>query len=79
MCNYDVRDLNSLQLELKERLMGKKFLFVLDDIWNDSYVDWDRLRIPFQYGVQGSKIIVTTQSEHVASIMQTVPSYHLSY
>ncbi|XP_061347111.1 putative disease resistance RPP13-like protein 1 [Gastrolobium bilobum] len=79
MCNYGIRDLNSLQVELKKRLMGKKYLFVLDDVWNENYVDWDILRNLFQYGAQGSKIIVTTRSEHVASIMQTIPSYHLRY
>ena len=79
MCSYGIRDLNSLQVELKKRLMGKKYLFVLDDMWNENYDDWDILRNLFQYGAHGSKIIVTTRSERVASIMQTIPSYHLGY
>ena len=38
---------------------------------------WDRLLTPLKYGAQGSKILVTTCSESVASIMQTVPAHHL--
>ncbi|KAL1338732.1 putative disease resistance RPP13-like protein 1 [Arachis hypogaea] len=79
MCNHAIRDLDSLQVELKRRLKGKKYLFVLDDMWNENYDDWDMLRNLLQYGAHGSKIIVTTRSERVASIMQTIPSYHLGY
>ena len=74
-CN--VTDLNLLQVNLKEQLTGKKFLFVLDDIWNENYVDCDVMRMPFKDGAHESKIIVTTRSEKVASVMGTVPFHHL--
>ncbi|XP_057498289.1 putative disease resistance RPP13-like protein 1 [Actinidia eriantha] len=75
--NYDTQDLNLLQVNLKESLRGKKFLIVLDDVWNDSPRDWDILKAPFTVGACGSKIIVTTRNHSVASIMQTVPVYNL--
>ncbi|XVF83127.1 hypothetical protein PTKIN_Ptkin16aG0108300 [Pterospermum kingtungense] len=72
------QDLNRVQLRLKEKLLGKKFLFVLDDVWNENYVDWDELKSHFRFGAQRSKIIVPTRKESVASIVRTVPAYHLN-
>ncbi|XVF18558.1 hypothetical protein REPUB_Repub11eG0033000 [Reevesia pubescens] len=59
-------DLNSLQVKLKEKLSGKKFLLVLDDIWNESCNDW-------------TKIIVTTRLQKVSSIVDpdAVNTFHL--
>ncbi|KAL2491612.1 putative disease resistance RPP13-like protein 1 [Abeliophyllum distichum] len=75
-CDYT--DLNMLQVKLKESLSTKKFLVVLDDVWNDKYGDWDILRRPFLAGKPGSKIIVTTRHEKVAKIMSRIPAYHLN-
>ncbi|GKV45207.1 hypothetical protein SLEP1_g52315 [Rubroshorea leprosula] len=66
---HDLRDLNLLQEELKEKLSSKKFLLVLDDVWNEGYRQWDTLQKPFQSGSAGSKIVVTTRSKRVAEIM----------
>ncbi|XP_057499127.1 putative disease resistance protein At3g14460 [Actinidia eriantha] len=75
--NNPTKDLNLLQVRLKESLRGRKFLIVLDDVWNDSLRDWDILKAPFMVGACGSRIIATTRNHRVASIMQTVPVYHL--
>ncbi|KAJ7949255.1 Disease resistance protein [Quillaja saponaria] len=74
-CNITNSEL--LQLDLRKKLMGKKFLLVLDDIWNENYVDWKDLQSPFLHGALGSKMIVTTRNETVASIMRTIPIHYL--
>ncbi|KAL9349267.1 hypothetical protein Peur_056522 [Populus x canadensis] len=73
----DFESLNQLQIQLKERLREKKFLLVLDDVWEENYDEWHRLLKPLKSGAQGSKILVTTRHERVASVMPTVPTHHL--
>ncbi|KAJ7005060.1 putative disease resistance RPP13-like protein 1 [Populus alba] len=73
----DSESLNQLQIQLKEKLREKKFLLVLDDVWEESYAEWDRLLKPLKSGAQGSKILVTTRHERVASVMPHVRTHHL--
>ncbi|GMJ12857.1 hypothetical protein like AT3G14470 [Hibiscus trionum] len=75
----DIQDLDPLQRRLVEKLVGKQFLIVLDDVWNESRDKWDRLKQALQSGGRGSAVIVTTRLEKVALMMATVPFRRLQY
>ncbi|KAK9137562.1 hypothetical protein Sjap_008156 [Stephania japonica] len=56
-----------LENALKEQLMGKKFLLVLDDVWTEQQEKWEDFAPPLKNsGATGSKIIVTCRSHDVA-------------
>ncbi|KAK2992963.1 hypothetical protein RJ640_017513 [Escallonia rubra] len=73
----EFKDLEKVQVKLREIISKKKFLLILDDVWNENYGKWDVLSRPFQAGAPGSTVIVTTRNVDVASIMRSVPDYNL--
>ncbi|CAL9771505.1 unnamed protein product, partial [Musa acuminata subsp. burmannicoides] len=73
----DYTELNELQQELKENLQGKKFLLVLDDVWNEKPSLWELLKVPLLKAGVG-KVIVTTRNECVARNMQTMEPLSLN-
>ncbi|XP_043713331.1 putative disease resistance RPP13-like protein 1 [Telopea speciosissima] len=68
--------LDLLQVKLKEALSEKRFLLVLDDMWNENYERWDALSTVFAFGRPGSKILITTRNKSVSSIVRTAPGDH---
>ncbi|XP_022750732.1 putative disease resistance protein RGA3 [Durio zibethinus] len=66
-----------LQSQFRDSLYGKRYLLVMDDVWNDVQEEWDKVRNLLRCGAEGSKIIVTTRSEEVASAMSSTPPHHL--
>ncbi|KAJ0672765.1 putative P-loop containing nucleoside triphosphate hydrolase, leucine-rich repeat domain superfamily [Helianthus annuus] len=58
-------DLNLLQVDLRDHLREKRFLLVLDDVWSESYEDWETFIGPFYACAPGSKIIMTTRKERL--------------
>ncbi|TKY68452.1 Disease resistance protein RGA2 [Spatholobus suberectus] len=54
--------------ELRKKIEGRRYLLVLDDIWNEDREHWLRLMTLLKDGAKGSKIIITTRSEKVAKI-----------
>ncbi|KAL0920579.1 hypothetical protein M5K25_009723 [Dendrobium thyrsiflorum] len=68
--------LKALQDSLQAEMMSKKFLLVLDDIWeSDEEQDkkkWEKLLAPLAYGKIGSMILVTTRMDSVAMMIAKV-------
>ncbi|KAJ3670456.1 hypothetical protein LUZ60_010780 [Juncus effusus] len=61
--------LNKLQDVLKTHLMNKKFLLVVDDLWEDMDESrWNLLLAPLRCTkMKGNKVLVTTRSQSVAA------------
>ncbi|KAL9249489.1 putative disease resistance protein RGA4, partial [Drosera capensis] len=74
----DNQDLDQLQSKLREVVCDKKYLLVLDDVWNESREEWLKLRRLLVGCDKGSRILVTTRSHIVADIMTDgIPRYDL--
>ncbi|KAD6453301.1 hypothetical protein E3N88_08006 [Mikania micrantha] len=58
-------DFNKLHESLRDYLRGKRFLLVLDDVWCESYPDWQTLVEPLCTCAQGSKILITTRKDQL--------------
>ena len=77
------KDVNNLELDQLQKLLhgsleGKRYLIVLDDVWNEDIIKWDQLRLLLNInGAHGSKILVTTRSARSALIMGIECPYNL--
>jgi len=74
----DDLDLEPLQRRLQDLLQGKRYLLVLDDVWDDKQESWQRLRSVLACGGKGASILVTTRLAKVAEIMGTIPPHDIS-
>ncbi|XP_042405070.1 putative disease resistance protein RGA4 [Zingiber officinale] len=72
-----VSETNSVRQKLEHTLSGKRFLLVLDDVWNEDASRWGELRTALTCGARGSKILVTSRSLHVSSIMNSFITHQI--
>ncbi|KAJ1404192.1 Virus X resistance protein-like, coiled-coil domain [Sesbania bispinosa] len=75
--NINNLDMDQLVSHLTYKLSGQKFLLVLDDIWKVDRAKWIELKDLIKVGAAGSKILVTTRSNSISSMMGTVDPYVL--
>ncbi|XP_048331193.2 putative disease resistance protein RGA3 [Ziziphus jujuba] len=70
-------ELDQLQRRLRQKIDGKKYFLVLDDVWNEDSTKWDSLSSLLMGGARGSRVLVTTRSEKVARVTRPFQVYHL--
>ncbi|PHU19506.1 hypothetical protein BC332_10657 [Capsicum chinense] len=58
-------------------LDGKKYLLVLDDVWNKDSLKWSNLKNMLISGAKESKILVTTHSDVVEEVSGSVHQHKL--
>ncbi|KAK2970650.1 hypothetical protein RJ640_012238 [Escallonia rubra] len=80
--NEMLSNMGGILKELRKHLNRKKYLVVLDDVWNEIPGKWESLRDALLEtgGSSESKVLVTTRSSTVASTMTSFayPLKHLS-
>ncbi|KAH6774981.1 hypothetical protein C2S52_012542 [Perilla frutescens var. hirtella] len=72
-----LEQLDALQCRLRELLSQKRYLLILDDVWNHNQEDWAKLKGILECGSKGASIVVTTRLRKVADIMGTLPFHSL--
>lgn len=70
-------NLQDVSQKLEQILKYKKFLVVLDDLWEEDGTKLEELKVMLQAGKQGSKIIVTTRKKMVATQICAAKPYCL--
>ncbi|KAL3036881.1 hypothetical protein AAZX31_01G034100 [Glycine max] len=70
--------LEILQRRLQDLLQSKRYLLVLDDVWDDEQENWQKLKSILACGAQGASVLVTTRLSKVAAIMGTMPPHELA-
>ncbi|KAK3440986.1 hypothetical protein EUGRSUZ_B01252 [Eucalyptus grandis] len=73
--NYNVMD--RLQIELRTIIDGRRYLLVLDDLWDAKSETWHDLKSLLMGGARGSKILITTRLPSVAKITSPAPPLRL--
>jgi hypothetical protein len=69
--------MDEVQAGLRIILKEKRFFIVLDDVWNEDRNKWIGLKNLLTEGAKGSKIVVTTRSHKVASVMAPGPIHNI--
>ncbi|XP_048442121.1 disease resistance protein RGA2-like [Pyrus x bretschneideri] len=73
----DQLDMDQLQIDLRKKVNGKKYLLVLDDMWNEEPQKWLSVMDLLKGGGEGSRILITTRTETVAMASHTTKLYNL--
>nr|XP_048333133.1 disease resistance protein RPP13-like [Ziziphus jujuba var. spinosa] len=66
-----------LKVMLRDKLKGKRYFVVMDDVWKPRF--WDEIRACFPDDSNGSRILITSREKEVASHANSTPPYFLPF
>ncbi|KAK9075128.1 hypothetical protein SSX86_003448 [Deinandra increscens subsp. villosa] len=74
-CECTLTSLDVLQESFQNKLRGKKFLIVLDDVWieDGEKKGWEELSKALSCGAEGSIVLMTTRSRTTSQMFAKVP------
>ncbi|XP_021739223.1 putative disease resistance protein RGA3 [Chenopodium quinoa] len=75
--DFDRLLFSAIESCILESVEGKKYLLVLDDVWDESWNRWLDLLSLLECGATGSRVIVTTRSADVAKAVGTTEAHNL--
>ncbi|KAL5758041.1 hypothetical protein ACOSP7_020652 [Xanthoceras sorbifolium] len=68
--NSKLVELESVLQEISKRIVEKKFLLVLDDVWMEDFNKWEPIHNCLKNGLHGSKVLVTSRKKTTAFTMK---------
>uniref|UniRef100_A0ACD5WGD6 Uncharacterized protein n=1 Tax=Avena sativa TaxID=4498 RepID=A0ACD5WGD6_AVESA len=74
----ELHTLQQMSRQISQKLSTRKFLLVLDDVWNEDKHEWEQFEQHLNSGSQGSKILLTTRDKSVAEAVKSAEVVNLA-
>ena len=71
------KPVEDMKKTFNEKVCQKKYLLVLDDVWNKRREDWEKVRPLLEVGANGNKILVTTRNIEVSFMCKNTTPFEL--
>ncbi|XP_062182281.1 disease resistance protein RGA2-like isoform X2 [Phragmites australis] len=73
------RPLQHMSKTILDKLIGKRYLLVLDDVWTEDRIQWEQIMVHLKSDTPGSRILITTRSRRVAEAVESADLHNLQF
>ncbi|KAJ1273958.1 hypothetical protein BS78_05G025900 [Paspalum vaginatum] len=69
--------LQQMTITISDKLSGKRYLLVLDDVWIEDRLQWEEFIVHINGGAPGSRILLTTRNRKVVEVVESTDPFNL--